>query len=158
MIVLVPETWKALIASHSSTEEATNKTFHFIADAFDKDNSVIECTTAALGIAPGIFMALPLESQKPILFHHFSKAFRHPGVSNDVDEFYGILSWDNLPLAVKVDPANLFTLAWDGTVDIERNLKTYFADIDTNQLFTAAHDPVAFHQFRRTPSRAKNCS
>jgi len=154
MIVLVPETWKALIASHSSTEEATNKTFHFIADAFDKDKSVIECTTAALGIAPGIFMALPLESQKPILFHHFSKAFRHPGVSNDVDEFYGILSWDNLPLAVKVDPANLFTLAWDGTVDIESNLMQILIRTNCSQHVTQWHS----HQFRRTPSRAKNCS
>jgi len=137
-----PDTWKALVANHTATK-ATNKNFHLIAQAFHKDKSISDCTNAAMGIQPGIFLAIPFDSQKPILFHHFNKAFRNPGDQNDVDEFYGIISWDNLPLAVKVDPTILFAHAGDGTLDHQGNRKTHFTNVDYNQLF-AATDPTTF--------------
>jgi hypothetical protein len=137
-----PETWKALIANHPATK-ATNKNFHLIDQAFNKDKSIMECTNAALGIQPGIFLAMPIDSKKPFLFHHFNKAFRNPGDCHDVDEFYGIISWDDLPLAIKVDPMTLFAHAGDGTLDDAGLLKTYFTNVNTNQLF-AAKDPEAF--------------
>jgi len=141
-MIIRPETWKALIANHPLAE-ATNKNFHIISAAFNEDKSIIDCTNAAMGMSPGIFLTLPLESQKPILIHHFNKAFRNPGDRNDVDEFYGLISWDELHLAVKVDPTHLFALAGDGTMDNQGNLKTYFKDVDTDQLF-AARDATTF--------------
>jgi len=54
-----------------------------------------------------------------------------------------MISWDNMPIAVKVDPNNLFALAGDGTMDEHGNLKTYFNDVDMDQLF-AARDPSLF--------------
>lgn len=92
-----------------------------------------------MGIQPGIFLAMPIDAQKPILFHRFNKAFLNPGDYNDVDEFYGIISWDNLPLAVRLDPTVLFTHAGDGTLDNQGALRTYFTDVDSDQLFAATN-------------------
>jgi hypothetical protein len=137
-----PKTWKELITTHPSTKE-TDRNFHIIAEAFNKEKTVIDCTNAALGMSPaGIFLALPIDSPKPILIHHFSKAFRNPGNRHDVDKFFGIISWDDLPLAVKLVPTILFSLAGEG-IDENSNLTTHFKDIDTDQLF-AAKDPEAF--------------
>jgi hypothetical protein len=124
--------------------DAMNKAFHLIAGAFSEDRSITECTNAALGVSPVIFMIFPIDSHKPVLFHHFNKAFRNPGVQNNVDEYYGLLSWDELPLAMKFEPMNiLFALAVDGTLDKHGNFKTYFEDIDIEQLL-AARDKDTF--------------
>jgi hypothetical protein len=82
-------------------------------------------------------MIQPIDSPKPILFHHFNKAFSNPGIQNDVDEYYGLLSWDELPLALKFEPTNLFTLAGDGTLDENGDFKTYFEDVDIGKLLAA---------------------
>jgi hypothetical protein len=141
-MITYSKTWKAFIANHSSTDEM-NKAFHLIARAFNEEKSIIECTNAALGIYPGIFMILPIDSHKPVLFHHFNKAFSNPGIQNDMDEYYGLLSWDELPLAMKIEPTNLFALTGDGTLDEHGNFKTYFKDVDIDQLL-AARDKEAF--------------
>jgi len=137
-----PHTWKAFITNHHSTEE-NNKSFHLIYEAFNKEKSIFECINAALGMYPGIFLAFPIDAPRPILIHHLNRALRNPIDHNDVDEFYGLISWDNGSLAIKLDPSNLFALAGDGTLDEEGILKNYFRDLNTAQLFNA-RDTRAF--------------
>jgi hypothetical protein len=48
-----------------------------------------------------------------------------------------VLSWDELPLAMKFEPTNLFALAGDGTLDENRNSKTYFEYVDIGELLAA---------------------
>lgn len=135
-MLIRPDTWKTFITHHTSAEE-TNKSFPYIFEAFDKEKSIFECTNAALGMSPGIFLAFPIDSQRPILIHHLQRAFRNPAIRGDMDEFFGMISWDDRPLATKLDPLNLFVLAGDGNIDIEGNIKDHFNDIDTTRLFAA---------------------
>jgi hypothetical protein len=115
-MITSPSTWKAFIANHPLNGD-TNILFSLVNEAFDKEHSISDCTNAALGVTPEISLVFPIDAERPILIHHMSKAFRIPAIHNDTDEFFGLISWDDRELAMKLDPANLFELAGDGTLD-----------------------------------------
>jgi hypothetical protein len=150
-MIISPSTWKAFLENHESSEE-NNKAFPFISEAFEKEKSVAECTNAALGVTPGIFLAFPIEAQKPVLIHHLNRAFRNPAICNDTDELFGLISWDDRPLATKLDPSNLFVLAGDGTIDEQGNLRNHFKNVDTNCLFEARNA----REFSEVPDVGQN--
>lgn len=152
IMFICPYTWKAFIANHPSSK-AINRNFSLIHEAFNKDRSVIDCTNAAMGMSPGILLAFPLNSTKPMLFHHFTKAFQNPGDWCDTDEFFGMISWDELPLAVKLVPDILFPHGGeDGSYGDQGNLKTHFKDVDSTQLF-AATDVDSFTATQETTNQ-----
>jgi hypothetical protein len=70
----------------------------------------------ALGIGPNIFLVLP--SDKPTLVHHVSKVPRNLLLTNNADEFFCLLGWEQSAMAIKLDPSSFFAATCKGEENI----------------------------------------
>jgi hypothetical protein len=137
-MIIHPSTWKQFIMSHHAAA-AMNSAFPTLRTLFDHDKSIMDCTNAALGIEPSLFLICPAATGKPTIVHQFSKAFRNALIENDNEEFFCLLGWGDNASPIKFETASFFAIPGDGSMTNGGNRRSDFPGLDITVLRAAGN-------------------
>jgi hypothetical protein len=135
-MIALPHSWKLFLQSHPAAA-TMDSAFPTLKTLFDHDKSIDDCTNAALGIDPSLFIICPSTTSQPTIVHHFSKAFRNALLVNDTEDFFCLLGWGNNATPIKISPATFFAAPGDGSMTNGGNRRSDFPGVDTAALRTA---------------------
>jgi hypothetical protein len=110
-------TWKSFIANHHASAWLDGN-LAAISTAFSPTKSEIELIETALGVDPNIFLILPSDTMHPTMVHHVSKAPRNALLTDDSDEYFCLLGWEQTATAIKVNPDLFFAPTHEGEIDM----------------------------------------
>lgn len=119
-MIINPTTWKNYISNHRASTWLDGN-IAAISEAFSATKEEAELMETALGVDPTIFLILPNETMQPTLVHHFSKVPKNTLVTNDIDEFFCLLGWDQIATAIKINPETFFAATYDEGHNIAGN-------------------------------------
>lgn len=141
-MIALPQSWKLFLQSHPAAA-AMDTAFPTLKTLFDQDKSIDDCTNAALGIEPSLFIICPSTTNQPTIVHHFSKAFRNALLADDTEEFFCLLGWGNTATPIKISLVTFFAAPGDGSVTNGGNRRSDFPGVDMAAL-RAAEDKESF--------------
>jgi hypothetical protein len=116
-MIINNSTWKSFIANHHASAWLDGN-LAAISTAFSPTKSETELIETALGVDPNIFLILPSETMQPTLVHHVSKAPKNALLTDDLDEFFCLLGWEQTATAIKVNPDSFFAPTYEGEIDM----------------------------------------